>query len=72
MLDACITDGPQLVTRRGVDAAVLVQIESWQQLQPDRQFTLKRLLLAKSARFDAVLPSKGKARRRARAPTTAP
>ena len=29
MLEACLTEGPQLVTKRGSDAAVLVPIEEW-------------------------------------------
>lgn len=30
VLDACLTDGPQLVTRRGVETAVLVSAAEWQ------------------------------------------
>lgn len=68
MLDACVTEGPQLVTRHGIDAAVLVQIDDWQRLRPDERPTLKQLLLVEHARFDAVLPTRGKARRRTTAP----
>ena len=32
-LDAALTKGPQVVTRRGVEAAVLVPIEEWRRLQ---------------------------------------
>lgn len=32
-LDACVTDGPQVVTRRGTDIAVLVPIHEWRRLQ---------------------------------------
>jgi antitoxin Phd len=32
-LDACITDGPQVVTRRGAEAAVLVPIAEWRRRQ---------------------------------------
>ena len=32
-LDACLTEGPQMVTRRGTEAAVLVPIQAWRRLQ---------------------------------------
>jgi len=32
-LDATIKKGPQVVTRRGVETAVLVPIEEWRRLQ---------------------------------------
>lgn len=33
LLDASIEDGPQIVTRRGVETAVLVSISEWKRLQ---------------------------------------
>jgi antitoxin Phd len=33
MLDASLTEGPQIVTRRGVETAVLVPIDEWRRLQ---------------------------------------
>jgi PHD/YefM family antitoxin component YafN of YafNO toxin-antitoxin module len=68
MLEACITEGPQLLTRDGIDKAVLLRIDDWQRLQPDERLTLKQLLLVELPRFDSVLPAKGKARRRATVP----
>jgi prevent-host-death family protein len=32
-LDACITVGPQLVTKHGAEAAVLVSVAQWRRLQ---------------------------------------
>ena len=32
-LEACLQEGPQLVTRRGAEAAVLVPVEEWRRLQ---------------------------------------
>jgi antitoxin Phd len=32
LLDATLNEGPQMVTRRGVEAAVLVPIEEWRRL----------------------------------------
>lgn len=63
-LDACITEGPQLVTRRGVEAAVLVPIEEWRRLQASARPSLKHLLLTDAARTDSLVPERGKARRR--------
>ena len=64
MLDCCEKDGPQLVTRRGVDAAVLVPVEQWQRMQRKVVPTLKELLLGEGWRGDMTLPARGKARRR--------
>jgi antitoxin Phd len=33
LLDAALKDGPQVVTRRGVETAVLVPIEEWRRLK---------------------------------------
>ena len=33
MLETTITDGPQIVTKRGVEAAVLVPIDQWRKLE---------------------------------------
>ncbi len=63
-LDACITDGSQLVTRRGVETAVLVPIAEWKRLNQAAAPTLKSLLLTDSARGDFVIPPRGKAKRR--------
>ncbi len=32
LLDACLRDGPQLVTRRGVETAVMVSADQWGEL----------------------------------------
>lgn len=64
LLDACISEGPQMVTRRGTEAAVLVPIEEWRRLQVAARPSLKQLLLADSARTDMLIPERGRARRR--------
>ncbi len=63
-LDACITDGSQLVTRRGVETAVLVPIAEWKRLNQAAPPTLKALLLSDIARIELNLPLRGKANRR--------
>ena len=64
MLDACLKKGPQLVTRRGVSAAVLVPADEWQRLADRAKPTLKELLLQDAARADLAIPPRGKLRRR--------
>lgn len=64
MLDSCLRKGPQLVTRRGVSAAVLVPANEWQRLTDRAKPTLKELLLQDDARADLAIPPRGKARRR--------
>ena len=65
LLDACQRDGPQVVSRRGAEAAVLVPIEQWQRLQAAARPSLKQLLLTPEARTEALVPPRGSARRRA-------
>jgi prevent-host-death family protein len=63
-LDACIAEGPQVVTRRGAETAVLVPIDEWRRLQASARPSLKQLLLAETARTDLLVPERGKAKRR--------
>lgn len=62
-LDVCLNEGPQVISRRGVDAAVLVPIDEWRRLRGDAP-TLKDLLLSNSARGDFKVPARGERRRR--------
>lgn len=64
LLDACINEGPQLVTRRGAETAVLVPIAEWKRLSEVARPSLKSLLLADFARADFELSPRGQARRR--------
>lgn len=64
MLEACLREGPQLVTRRGADAAVLVPFGDWQRLQQSARPTLKQLLLGDDARGEFNVPGRGGKRRR--------
>jgi antitoxin Phd len=64
LLDTCLREGPQIVTKRGAEAAVLVPLADWLRLQQAARPTLKELLLADEGRADLVLPSRGKRRRR--------
>lgn len=63
-LDSCLRDGPQIVTRRGVEAAILVPVEEWRRLSQAARPTLKDLLLSEEGRTDMVLPDRGRQARR--------
>jgi antitoxin Phd len=64
LLDACVRDGPQIVTRRGTETAVLVPVERWRRLTQSARPTLKELLLQPSGAGEMNLPPRGDARRR--------
>ena len=63
-LDASIKEGPQVVTRRGVETAVLVQIEEWRRLKQASRPSLRQLLLAAEPRFESLAPTRRKFQRR--------
>jgi len=63
-LEASLRDGPQIVTRRDEEVAVLVPIEEWRRLKHAARPTLKQLLLAPEARFEISIPERGGLRRR--------
>lgn len=63
-LDACLNEGPQMVTKRGAEAAVLVPLREWRRLQMAAKPSLKQLLLSDQVRTDLPLPMRGKARHR--------
>lgn len=63
-LDACLIDGPQMVTRRGTEAAVLVPVQEWRRLQSAARPSLKQLLLSDRARTDLIVPARGQTKRR--------
>jgi antitoxin Phd len=70
MLEASVKEGPQVVTKRGVETAVLVPIAKWREIQErdsksdgDRP-TLKELLLSDPRRFELDIPPRGQLRPR--------
>jgi antitoxin Phd len=64
LLETCLKEGPQVVTRRGAETAVLVPMNDWQRLQRAARPTLKELLLSDGARGDLNIPMRGGKRRR--------
>ena len=63
-LDACQTQGPQTVTRRGTQEAVLVPIREYERLKSGSKPSLKDLLLAEENRFELEIPPRGHSKRR--------
>ncbi len=64
LLEVALKKGPQIVTRRGVEAAVLVPIEEWRRLQRSARPGLKALLLGEGPRFEDLIPDRRRLRRR--------
>lgn len=58
-LERCLTEGPQMVTKRGAEAAVLVPAEEWRRLRACAQPTLKALLLSSLAQTETLVPDRG-------------
>lgn len=68
LLDTCLTEGPQVVTRRGAETAVLVPMAEWKRLNNTARPSLKALLLTDDDRIDLTLPARGNANRRVVSP----
>jgi prevent-host-death family protein len=64
LLETCLREGPQVVTKRGAEAAVLVPAKEWAQLKSAGRRTLKELLLSDEARFTLTLPRRDRYKRR--------
>ena len=65
LLDTALAEGPQIVTKRGVETAVLLPIEQWRMMERMTKPDLKELLLASEARTDSLTPQHHQHRRRA-------
>lgn len=59
-LDTTLKKGPQIVTRRGIETAVMVPIEEWKRLQAAARPSLKELLLGPGPRFENLVPPRRK------------
>ena len=64
LLDTTLAEGPQIVTKRGVETAVLVPIEQWRTIERMTRPDLKELLLSPEARTEDLVPPRGPRRRR--------
>ncbi len=59
LLEASISEGPQVVTKHGKAAAVLVPIRQWDALQSAGKRPLKQVLLDTTAATGLVVPARG-------------
>jgi antitoxin Phd len=59
LIDDTIEKGPQVVTRRGIDTAVVVSIDEWRKLSDDQRLTWKDVLLGDGPRFEIPLARRG-------------
>ncbi len=64
LLDIVLKEGPQVVTQRGMEVAVLVSIAEWRRLQSLSRPGLKEILLGSGPRFDNLVPPRHVRRRR--------
>ena len=64
LLETCLVDGPQMVTKRGREAAVLVPADAWRRLQAAGRPSLKQLLMADHPRAEITIPPRGRVNRR--------
>jgi antitoxin Phd len=58
-LDKALEEGPQIVTRRGVETAVLVPFAEWERMKARARPTLKELLLSDDGPHDLDIPERG-------------
>jgi prevent-host-death family protein len=59
VIDSAQSSGPQMITRRGVEAAVVVPIEQWRRMQKKRKRPLLEVLQS-GPQFDLQIPPRGK------------
>ena len=63
ILDKCLAEGPQMVTKRGAEAAVLVPTDEWRRIKASAQPSVKELLLSNQGRTESLVPARGKVQR---------
>src|SRR6266550_827523 len=59
LIDDTLEKGPQVVTRRGIDTAVVVSIDEWHKLKDENRLTGKDVLVGEGPRFGIPLPKRG-------------
>jgi antitoxin Phd len=63
VVDTAKRDGPQIITRRGVEEVAVVPIEQWRQMNRTTGRTLLEVLQS-GPQFDLSLPPRGRIRLR--------
>ena len=64
LLETSLTEGPQVVSKRGVETAVVVPIDQWRRLVGRAKPNLKELLLDSEARTESLTPPRLEIRQR--------
>lgn len=59
LLNKTLEEGPQIVTRRGVETAILISIDQWRRVEQLTRPTIKDWLLAPGARTEELTPPRG-------------
>ena len=62
LLDTALKDGPQVVTRREVETAVLVPIDEWKRLKSISRPSIKDILLDPNGPHDLYIPPRRRLR----------
>lgn len=64
LIDSTLEKGPQVVTRRGIDTAVVVSFDEWKKLKDEKRVNWKDVLLGEGPRFEIPIPKRGKGKSR--------
>jgi prevent-host-death family protein len=64
LLESALKDGPQIITKRGVETAVLVPINQWRGIEKNNPKNIKDWLLAPEPRTETLVPPVQPLRRR--------
>lgn len=56
LIETTLIEGPQIVTRRGVETAVVIPIEQWRRLERAAPLDRKAVLLEPGARTEQLTP----------------
>ena len=56
LIDDTLETRPQVVTRRGIDTAVVVSIDEWHKLKDENRLAWKDVLLGERPRFEIPFP----------------
>jgi antitoxin Phd len=64
LIDDSLEKGPQVVTRRGIDTAVVVSLEEWHKLNGEKGPSWKDLLLGEGPSFELPILQRGQVRSR--------
>lgn len=58
VVEDAVEKGPQIVTKRGVETAVVISFEEWKRSQGKQERTWKDVLLAPTPKIEIPLPKR--------------